>query len=206
MTHSAPQPAPEPAPHTGPPRWLAWSTRYTDHVAEVCTTPAGRADLASGHSLRALAEPWRMLPHVRTRIPRHAGDTKIAYLAVAAMYAAYAPNPATVRQDDVTTWNPAHGDFGWSLALAVQRGVLREESATELLKDLARKRELPALIRRLQPVVRRLADAGVPLSWPRLLNHLVRWPRYRTDIADQWMYSHYAPTTIPDGEAEESAA
>ncbi|GGP80142.1 type I-E CRISPR-associated protein Cse2/CasB [Streptomyces melanogenes] len=195
-------PVPEPA---APPAWLAGPVRYLDHVAEVCTTPGGRADLASGHSLRALAEPWRMLPHIRARIPRYAGETKIAYLAVAAMYAAYAPNPALHRYAPVSSYDPGHGNFGWTLARAVRHGVLRDETATALLQRLARQRQLPSLIRHLQPVIRQLADKQVPLSWPRLLNDLTRWPSHRTEVADQWMYSHYAPIPQP-ADAEETGA
>ncbi|GAA3085156.1 hypothetical protein GCM10020000_84590 [Streptomyces olivoverticillatus] len=54
-----------------------------EHVDDVCSTPGGRSDLASGQSLRELEEPWRMLPHLRSRIPGHHPDTKLAYLAVA---------------------------------------------------------------------------------------------------------------------------
>lgn len=188
----------------GPPKWLAWPVTYMEHVADVCSTPGGRSDLATGQSLRDLDEPWRMLPHLLSRIPAHYPDIKLAYLAVAGMYAAQAPNPTLARQRPVI-YDPAVGNFGWSLARAADRGVLREDGTTELLQHLARQRSLRSLLRNLQPVIRRLGDENVPLSWPHLLRDLTRWPRYRTDVASRWMDSRYARTPNPT-HIEEPAA
>lgn len=167
MSAITPHASPDAAATTDPPSWLKWPTAYMDHVADVSSTPGGRSDLCTGLSPSGLTEPWRMLPHVRARIPRYAPDTKIAYLAVAAMFAAQAPNPTTgSAPTTATAYHPDHGNLGWSLARAVHAGVLRPEGTTELLQRLARQRKLPSLIRLLQPVIGRLADEHILCRGP----------------------------------------
>ncbi|MEW1675351.1 type I-E CRISPR-associated protein Cse2/CasB [Streptomyces noursei] len=197
MSSAPTSPQPGTDPETGPPRYLAWSVRYTDHVADVCCTPRGRADLTTGLTRNGLSEPWLMLPHLQARMPR-ASHLKIAYLAVAAMYADQAPNPTASTQSPPTTYDPGHGNFGWSLARAKRAGVLQEDHCTTLLQRLARIRKLDAFLKQLQPEVSRLANKNVPISWPHLLRDLTRWPQYRTSVTDEWMTSLYMPSKIDD--------
>lgn len=192
MTEIATAPAADGQP---PPKWLEWPTAYMDHVAHVCASPGGRSDLQTGLTRQGRREPWQMLPHVRSRIPQHGEETKLAYLVCAAMFADQAANPAlATTAAPQSTYAPAHGNFGWSMARAVERGVFTDAVATEQLQIMARQRTLEGLLRHLQPAVRRLASAHVPLSWPRLLKDLTSWRGYRLKIADQWMHGRFAPT------------
>lgn len=187
-----------------PPEWLVRPTAFMNRVAEVCATPGGRADLRTGRSPGWLAEPWRMLPHLVAYIPRQGGrDVETAHLAVAAMYAAQADNPTVNKGEERSSlYNPAHGNLGATLAHAVHRGILREENATQKLQLFARQTTVDGLLRNLRPLVDRLAAERLPLSWPRLLNDLRRWPIYRTDIARDWMRAYYSPNIT---ETEESS-
>jgi hypothetical protein len=167
------------------------------YVAEVCSSPRGRRDLRDGLNLRKLDESWRMMRHLRPRIPRWGPDATLAHLAVAGLYAHQAPNPATDRTTPVL-YNPAHGDLGWSLERAVGHGILREDSTADLLERLARQRRLQPALAVLHRPVARLTAAGVPLSWPRLLRDVNSWPRYRVRVADAWMQSYYNPTPLSE--------
>ncbi|MER5890005.1 type I-E CRISPR-associated protein Cse2/CasB [Streptomyces sp. NPDC001941] len=204
MTAPAPDPQPTDPGPPQPPPWLTRSLSYMEHVARVCATPGGRADLASCQSPRELSEPFRMLPHVRSRIPGHHPDTRLAYLATTAWYAAHAPNPRLTTPGQPALYQPEHGNLGWSLARAVRAGLFQPDRAGELLQDLVRKRRTDHLVRDLQPAIHRLATERVPLSWPRLLCDLTQWRFKRLDIADRWMNAHYSYTPRPT--QEESSA
>ncbi|MFF9077968.1 hypothetical protein ACF1FX_36260 [Streptomyces sp. NPDC014646] len=108
-----------------PPRWLARDTAYMQYVADVCSTPQGRRDLRDGLNIRRLDESWRMMRHLRPRIPNWGPDATVAHLAVAGLYAHQAANPTLDRTTPVL-YDPAHGDLGWSLERAVRQGILRE--------------------------------------------------------------------------------
>ncbi|MFJ2745821.1 type I-E CRISPR-associated protein Cse2/CasB [Streptomyces sp. NPDC087440] len=180
-----------------PPAWLARETAFMQYVADVCSTPQGRRDLRDGLNLRKLEESWRMMRHLRTRIPRWGPDATLAHLAVAGLYAHQAPNPSTDTTAPVL-YDPEHGDLGWSLERAVGQEVLREDSTADLLERLARQRRLQPALALLHRPVARLTAAGVPLSWPRLLRDVNSWPRYRVRIADAWMQSYYSPTPLTE--------
>lgn len=190
MTDTTPAETPTPP---APPDWLTGPTAFMERVADVCATPGGRVDLRTGTTRNGLAEPWRMLPHLIAYIPRQGRDAETAHLAVAAMYAAQADNPTIKGASRTGGYDPAHGNLGTTLAHAVRRGVLREESAAERLQALARQNTLDDLLRQLRPLVDRLAGENLPLSWPLLLSDVRRWPTYRTDIARAWMRTFYAP-------------
>lgn len=200
-------PMPETTPKADdPPPWLSRPVTFMDHVARVCATPGGRADLRTGQSPAGLEEPWRMLPHLLARIPSQSGrDGELAHLACAAMFAAQAGNPSTTAgKERATTYNPVHGNLGWSLARAVRTGVLREESAADRLQLLARQGDLPALLRHVRPLAGRLSGENITVSWPRLLRDLTRWSRFRTDVARDWMRAYYAPE-ITDSSTSQTA-
>ncbi|MBN0045592.1 type I-E CRISPR-associated protein Cse2/CasB [Streptomyces actuosus] len=175
-----------------PPRWLARDTAYMRYVADVCSTPQGRRDLRDGLNIRRLDESWRMMRHLRPRIPNWGPDATLAHLAVAGLYAHQAANPTTDRTTPIL-YDPAHGNLGWSLERAVRQGVLREDSTADLLERVARQRRLQPALALLHRPVTRMTAAGIPVSWPRLLRDLNGWPKYRTQIADAWMQSHYSP-------------
>lgn len=184
---------------TGPPEWLQYSVRFMDRVATVCDTSVGRADLRTGRTPGGLAEPWRMMPHLVGCIPRRQRDAETAHLAVAAMYAHQADNPRlTGAARPKSTYHPAHGNLGASLAAAVRRGILLEDNASERLQLLARQSTLDGLLRYLRPLVDRLAAEQVPLSWPRLVRDVDGWNRYRNDIARAWMRTFYSPVIDPE--------
>ncbi|OKI09436.1 hypothetical protein A6A06_01660 [Streptomyces sp. CB02923] len=189
-----------------PPTWLARHVAFMEHVAEVCSSPGGRSDLRTGQTRRGLAEPWLMLPHLQSRLPRGLPERKTAYLAAAAMFAAHAPSPASTTAQAASVYDARRGNLGWSLARAVRSGLLSQDTATELLQLMARQRRLTGLLHHLQPLVDRLAAEQVPLSWPHLLRDLTRWTRYRTEVADQWMSSHYDPADTTEDTAEEHTA
>ncbi|MDJ0342850.1 type I-E CRISPR-associated protein Cse2/CasB, partial [Streptomyces sp. PH10-H1] len=156
------------------------------YVADVCSTPQGRRDLRDGLNIRRLNECWRMMRHLRPRIPNWGPDATLAHLAVAALFAHQAANPTT---DDCGTphlYDPEHGNLGWSLERAVHHGVLREDSAADLLERVARQRRLQPALALVHRPVTRMTAAGIPVSWPRLLRDLNGWTKYRTDIADAW--------------------
>ncbi|OIK08219.1 type I-E CRISPR-associated protein Cse2/CasB [Streptomyces monashensis] len=206
-----PEPGPSPAhalatPAPEPPAWLARETAYMSYVADVCSTPQGRRDLRDGLNLRRLDESWRMMRHLRPRIPNWGPDATVAHLAVAGLYAHQAANPTTDHAVP-TVYDAAHGNVGWSLERAVHHSVLREDSTADLLERVARQRRLkPALALLHRPVIRMTA-AGIPVSWPRLLRDLNSWPKYRLKIADAWMQSYYSPEpTHPANTTEELSA
>ncbi|MFI5986889.1 type I-E CRISPR-associated protein Cse2/CasB [Streptomyces sp. NPDC051555] len=205
MTSTTPDPtaADDPArQNTEPPLWLARETAYMKYVAEICSTPQGRRDLRDGLNIRRLDESWRLMRHLRPRIPNWGPDATLAHLAVAGLYAHQAANPTTERSTPVL-YDPAHGNLGWSLERAVHHGVLREETAADLLERTARQRRLQPALALLHRPITRMTAAGIPVSWPRLLRDLNGWPKYRTQIADAWMQSHYNPNPTPDMNAAE---
>ncbi|MFE3558749.1 type I-E CRISPR-associated protein Cse2/CasB [Streptomyces sp. NPDC059193] len=205
MTSTTPDPtaADDPArQNTEPPPWLARETAYMKYVVDVCATPQGRRDLRDGLNIRRLHESWRMMRHLRPKIPNWGPDTTLAHLAVAGLYAHQAANPTTDRATPVL-YVPAHGNLGWSLEHAVRHGVLREETAVDLLERTARQRRLQPALALLHRPITRMTAAGVPVSWPRLLRDLNGWTKYRTQIADAWMQSHYNPNPTPDMNAAE---
>ncbi|MFJ4678107.1 type I-E CRISPR-associated protein Cse2/CasB [Kitasatospora sp. NPDC088783] len=186
----------------GPPEWIAYEVKYVEAVARACGTPAGRARLRRVLSSAGTVSGWELPVHVARLVPQNPVG-RLAYGAVAGMFAAQSPSVSAGRResgsDVARVWRPGWGDLGWTLRMAVFSGVLHEDSAQERLQRLARLSDLGALVVQCRPLVARVAGEGVPLNWPLLLQDLRRWPERRVDIANGWFFS-FVHGMAPDGD------
>ncbi|MFF2631169.1 type I-E CRISPR-associated protein Cse2/CasB [Kitasatospora griseola] len=185
----------------GPPEWIAYEVGYVEAVARACGTPAGRARLRRVLSSAGTVSGWELPVHVARLVPRNPAG-RLAYGAVAGMFAAQSPSVSAGRKeagtDAVRVWRPGWGNLGWTLRMAVFSGVLHEDSAQERLQRLARLSDLGALVVQCRPLVARVTGEGVPLNWPLLLRDLRRWQERRVDVANDWFFS-FAHGVAPDG-------
>lgn len=177
------------------PQWLGRQAEYMGHVIKVCSDSGALADLRSGNLPQYLDQPWRMMPHLTRQLPRpRSRDQERAHLAVAAWYAAQAPNPGQRRAAGLPApWEPGQGNLGWSMAQAAQRGAFKTEAGTQRLALLCRSAEPDVLLRGARPVIAFLRSREIPVSWPLLLRDLERWPRWRGDVTREWMSAFYDP-------------
>ncbi|MFD8597509.1 type I-E CRISPR-associated protein Cse2/CasB [Kitasatospora sp. NPDC059646] len=186
----------------GPPKWIAYEVGYMEAVARACGTPAGRARLRRVLSSAGMVSGWELPVPVARLVPRNS-EGRLAYGAVAGMFAAQSPSVSAGRKeagpDAAGVWRPGRGNLGWTLRMAVLSGVLHEDSAQERLQRLARLSDLGALVVQCRPLVARVAGEGVPLNWPLLLRDVRRWPERRVEVANDWFFS-FAHGVAPDGD------
>ncbi len=182
---------------------LAHQRFFMAAVHRACGTPAGRAGMRA-----ALVDPIRGLEWVAPVLPeRITRDVETAYLTVAGMYAAQAPNPRADGPAPMPTGfrEPQDGDrwrnLGWSMAQAVDRGVMRRETAGDRVMLLARM-DRSGLCEALPPLVAHLRANEVPITWPLLLRDLSGWNEWGQDTGRYWARSFYQNANPEKPEAD----
>jgi CRISPR system Cascade subunit CasB len=89
-------------------------------------------------------------------------------------------------------------NLGWSLAQAVNEGVIKPGSAEDDLLAMTRT-SMDALCLRVPGLTERLQAKDVPVDWAVLLNDLGRWGRERDRIVTRWQTAYYQTRTRADG-------
>ncbi|MBJ6636918.1 type I-E CRISPR-associated protein Cse2/CasB [Streptomyces sp. DHE7-1] len=130
-------------------------------------------------------------------------DARRAHYAVAALIAA---RPRAAREADTHTaagqWYQ-RANLGASLAQAVNKHVIKPDSAEGDLHLMARQSS-GAIHPRLPALTRHLLTGGVAVDWAVLLEDLSWWNRDRDRIATRWLEAYFR-TTTPDPEQNPAA-
>jgi CRISPR system Cascade subunit CasB len=185
------------------------SDRFVAYVHDRCASDNRiRADLRRGlglpvercNYLHRYLVPWTSAAGDDTSYGKEMHpDAKRAYYAVAALIAA---RPRTAR--DMPATGAAHGggpvawraraNLGDALGQAVKQDVMKAGTAESTLHLMSRQ-STDAIHPGLPALTRRLLNAGIPVDWAVLLEHLAWWNRDRDRIATAWFESYFRITS-----------